>query len=78
MKKSKQIRIAGILWERLVHASNEEAKTYDPEAYDSLLGFIGDVEDREVCRPHWWKALGGEELNGVGARVGSDHQWSSG
>lgn len=64
MKKSEQIRIAGILWERLVHAFNEEAKTYNPEGYGSPLGSIGAVDDREVCRPNWWKALGGEELIG--------------
>lgn len=64
MKQSERVRVAGILWERLVHAFNEEAKTYDPESYDSSLGSIGEVENREVCCPNWWKTLGGEELIG--------------
>lgn len=60
MNKAEQARIAGILWERLVKAFNEESKTYDPKAYNSILGSVGDVNYREVCRPDWWKALGGE------------------
>jgi hypothetical protein len=64
MKKSEQVRIAGILWERMVLAFNEEAKTYIPEAYNSPLGSIGEVSCREVCRSDWWRALGGEQLIG--------------
>lgn len=62
MDKKEQARIAEILWGRLVVAFNEEAKTYDPESYTSILGSVGDVDRREVCRPQWWKALGGEAL----------------
>lgn len=62
MTNKEQLKIAGILWERLKKEFNEEAKTYDPEAYDSRLGSVGEVENREVCRPDWWKALGGEKL----------------
>lgn len=62
--QARQARIAAILWERLVDAFNEEAKTYDAEHPDSPLGSVGDVYCREVCRPNWWKALGGEELIG--------------
>ena len=64
MEKSKQLKIAAILWERLVTAFNEEAKTYDPETCDSILGSVGELDCREVCRPNWWKALGGEALIG--------------
>lgn len=77
MKKSEQIRIAGILWERLVAAFNEEAKTYDPEKYDSILGSIGEVEAREVCRPNWWGALGGEELIGSHYENKQNRGWIS-
>jgi hypothetical protein len=62
MNQKEQARIAEILWNRLVVAFNEEAKTYDPESYSSILGSIGEVERREVCRPNWWKTLGGEAL----------------
>lgn len=68
MKKSEQLRIAEILWERLVDAFNEEAKTYDPDAYNSPLGSVGEVYYREVRRPDWWRALGGEQL------IGSHHE----
>lgn len=62
--QARQAHIAAILWERLVIAFNEEAKTYDPAAYNSPLGSIGEVYCREVCRPNWWQALGGEALIG--------------
>jgi hypothetical protein len=62
MTDSERVKIAKILWERLVEAFNEEAKTYDPEAYESSLGSIGEVGCREVCRPNWWRTLGGEEF----------------
>jgi hypothetical protein len=68
-----QEQAAAIMWERLVAAFNEEAKTYDPEAYDSELGSIGEVEDREVCRSAWWDALGGDEL--IGAEYYSAVTW---
>lgn len=61
MNKQEHAQLAEVLWERLVAAFNEEAENYDPEA-SSLLGSIGEVDCREVCRPNWWKALGGEEL----------------
>lgn len=75
MKKSEQIRIAGILWERLVYAFNEEAKNYDPEVYESKLGSIGEVEEREVCRSQRWAALGGEELIGSRQEPELDRGW---
>ena len=62
MTDSERVKIAEILWERLVKVFNEEAKTYDPEAYESSLGSVGNVERREVCRPDWWRTLGGEAL----------------
>ena len=54
MDEAKQ-QIADILWERLVKEFNDEAETYDPESYESLLGSIGPVEDREVMRSKWWQ-----------------------
>ncbi|CDG03729.1 hypothetical protein [Lactococcus lactis] len=62
MKKSEQVKIANILWERLKKEFNEEAKNYDPEEPNGILGSVGEVECREVCRPDWWKSLGGEKL----------------
>jgi hypothetical protein len=62
MNEKEKERLAAVLWERLAMAFNEEAETYDPESYSSILGSIGDVERREVCRPNWWKDLGGEGL----------------
>ncbi len=50
------------LWERLKKAFNEEAATYDPNAYNSKLGSVGPVERREVCRSNWWKFLKGDLL----------------
>lgn len=88
MNKAEQARIAATLWERLVKAFNEEAKTYDPKAYNSILGSVGDVNYREVCRPDWWKALGGEQLIGSksenrgwinlkkGVETGFDDHWA--
>lgn len=60
--------IADILWERLVDAFNGEAihyaVTYTEEKGfgESIIGSVGSIEDREVCRPNWWRELGGEEL----------------
>ena len=67
MDKSQHQEIADILWERLVAAFNDEAKHYKTlyaeNGYgESRLGSIGPVEDREVCRPDWWRELGGEDL----------------
>lgn len=62
MTNKERVKIAGILWERLKTAFNEEAKTYDPEAYESRLGSVGPVEAREVCRQDWWRSLGGGKL----------------
>ncbi|WP_054638927.1 hypothetical protein [Lactococcus fujiensis] len=67
MDKSQHQEIADILWERLVAAFNDEAKHYKTlyaeNGYgESRLGSIGPVEDREVCRPDWWRELGGEAL----------------
>lgn len=59
MNEAKQ-QIAEILWERLVKEFNDEAETYNLEAYESLLGSIGPVEDREVMRSKWcnlWTAI---------------------
>ncbi|MDR0299970.1 MAG: hypothetical protein LBI13_07855 [Streptococcaceae bacterium] len=64
MKDSERLKCADILWERLVERFNAEAATYVPEDYASVLGSIGSVGEREVCRPDWWKALGGEALIG--------------
>lgn len=47
-------RKAHKVWLKLKEAFNKEAKTYDPEAYDSKLGSIGKVERREVLRSAWW------------------------
>lgn len=58
MDEAKQ-QIADILWERLVKEFNDEAETYDPESYESLLGSIGPVEDREVMRSKWWQFVDG-------------------
>jgi hypothetical protein len=44
MNKANQARqawIAAILWERLVDAFNEDAKTYVPEHHDGSLGSVG-------------------------------------
>jgi hypothetical protein len=62
MEHSEQIRIADILWRRLVEEFNAEAKTYDSENPQSRLGSVGKINRREVCRPDWWKTLGGEKL----------------
>lgn len=71
-----------------MNAFNEEARSYDPEAYDSILGSVGPLERREVCRPNWWKALGGETLigsksedrgalvSGKGKQEGFDNYWA--
>lgn len=50
-------RKAHTLWLKLKQAFNEEAKTYDPEAYDSELGSVGSVDRREVLRTRWWDLL---------------------
>lgn len=50
-------RKAHELWLKLKDAFNAEAATYDPEAYDSKLGSVGEVERREVLRTIWWDEL---------------------
>ena len=45
------------LWLKLKVAFNAEAETYDPEAYSSKLGSVGEVERREVLRSAWWDEL---------------------
>ncbi len=50
-------RKAHALWLKLKDAFNAEAKTYNPEAYDSKLGSVGKVERREVLRTRWWDEL---------------------
>ena len=50
-------RKAHALWLKLKAAFNAEAETYDPEAYSSKLGSIGEVERREVLRSAWWDEL---------------------
>ena len=50
-------RKAHALWLKLKDAFNAEAKTYDPEAYSSKLGSVGEVERREVLRSAWWDEL---------------------
>lgn len=62
LMEAQQREIAEILWARLVEAFNGEAETYSGTG--SKIGSIGPVEDREVCRPDWWRELGGEELIG--------------
>jgi hypothetical protein len=51
---------ANELWLKLKEAFNAEAATYDPEAYDSVLGSIGEKERREVLRSAWWNHLNGD------------------
>lgn len=50
-------RKAHALWLKLKVAFNAEAETYDPEAYSSKLGSVGEVERREVLRSAWWDEL---------------------
>ena len=50
-------RKAHALWLKLKAAFNAEAETYDPEAYSSKLGSVGEVERREVLRSAWWDEL---------------------
>lgn len=50
-------RKAHALWLKLKDAFNAEAKTYNPEAYSSKLGSVGEVERREVLRSAWWDEL---------------------
>ncbi len=50
-------RKAHELWLKLKEAFNAEAATYNPEAYDSKLGSVGEVERREVLRSRWWDEL---------------------
>jgi len=38
-----------------------------------VLGSIGEVEHREVCRPDWWSALGGEGL--IGSHSDHNRGW---
>ena len=50
-------RKAHALWLKLKAAFNAEAETYDPEAYSSKLGSVGEVERREVLRSAWLDEL---------------------
>lgn len=50
-------RKAHALWLKLKAAFNAEAEAYDPEAYSSKLGSVGEVERREVLRSAWWDEL---------------------
>ena len=50
-------RKAHALWLKLKAAFSAEAETYDPEAYSSKLGSVGEVERREVLRSAWWDEL---------------------
>ena len=50
-------RKAHALWLKLKVAFNAEAETYDPEAYSSKLGSVGEGERREVLRSAWWDEL---------------------
>lgn len=50
-------RKAHALWLKLKAAFNAEVETYDPEAYSSKLGSVGEVERREVLRSAWWDEL---------------------
>ncbi len=50
-------RKAHELWLKLKDAFNAEAATYDPEAYDSRLGSVGETDRREVLRTRWWDEL---------------------
>ena len=45
------------LWLKLKDAFNKEAKHYEPETNCSLLGSIGEKNDREVTRADWWTTL---------------------
>lgn len=50
-------RKAHKLWLKLKDAFNKEAETYDPEAYNSKLGSVGNVERREGLTAEWWYEL---------------------
>ncbi len=50
-------RKAHELWLKLKAAFNAEAATYEPEAYDSKLGSVGETDRREVLRSRWWDEL---------------------
>lgn len=54
------------LWLKLEEAFNKEAETYEPEAYNSNLGSVGEVERREVCRPNWFYELDGDKYGEYG------------
>lgn len=50
-------RKAHELWLKLKDAFNAEAETYEPTAYNSRLGSVGDIKRREVLRTRWWDEL---------------------
>ena len=54
------------LWLKLKEAFNEEAKAYEPEAYDSKLGSVGELQRREVLRSSWYDELNGEKYGDYG------------
>lgn len=58
--KTDDYKNAHELWLKLKEAFNTEAATYEPEAYNSELGSIGAVEQREVMRSAWWELLDGD------------------
>lgn len=54
------------LWLKLKEAFNAEASDYEPEAYNSRLGSVGEVERREVLRSEWWETLNGDSYGDYG------------
>lgn len=54
------------LWLKLKDAFNKEAKTYKPNSYNSKLGSVGQVEEREVLRSQWWEYLKGNTYGNYG------------
>lgn len=57
----KDFQNAHNLWLKLKDEFNKEAIDYDSEACDSLLGSVGDLEEREVLRSDWWRLLEGNQ-----------------
>lgn len=57
---------AHALWLKLQEAFDAEAATYEPEAYTSRLGSVGEVEQREVLRSDWWETLNGDSYGDYG------------
>lgn len=55
------IKNARKLWLKLKDAFNKEAQWYNENEYNSSLASVGNIKRREVCRPNWWDALGGDK-----------------